>query len=826
MPWRPPHHRRVVSHPPVTTEEADHVSSASQPNGIVDKSITVNMSDPLKESTSPITADKSLSTNPTSKDLHTIKVNNGCQNLTSKIDHSSGRSSLSGKQQLSGNSSDSFIAGSWNECASEPKPITDPKPSPDNLVVVFSDEVKDIDDQKSQSSSLLAEPEDTSIQNESPVIKNAEPKTPTQSTKNDDGKSNSPSTIKKAPQKSNETTQASPLRRYLADVAQEVPSPIHKDPDDTVLSNTSTAQRSPDHAKQKSESSPQMSPNSNKDEKFQRNDGLRVDRVISRGGFAPRASRGRGIQRDPWARSRVPTTYHRQREFNYDFDKQSLDGEWSHNGGWPNIGGNNKGNKYSPKTSNGSIEVKAPSNAVHSTDMKPNGATKTDQISPSYKPATPNLSQDRWVTPPKQNKANGVLIDELTPSPGSNITHSQKLSPTGIVIPQKPDQDSTAVSSPSVFPSDKQIRRALVKVVKSENFIKLWQELQPSRPTVNRVYLEPNSAEDIADFHWREYNDIGGLPLDEFWSSYVTISPPPVDTADFDFRPWWKRYKSLKSMFILPYEVPDAKLDKTDEMYEVALEELSCTQKMQDFTFDYENEQKEKENRQRAWKEHRIVPESKAKQHKPRLNIYLRSARPKDLVQMVQIFNHNLKTSWGVIEPNPIDVDQMQYRHDSLESKLFPLIVAVKRRANRKSGPRGSRVTSFASDGEDEIVGYGLVDEYGPSGSVFHHTAELDIHVREEYQDQGIGKALLDHLLYVVDIGYKKQCLVEFEDNNRFSGNGSTRPFRSIVANIIYAPKSPHKDITRYRWIRAWMENFGFKKCGDIPEAAQRQKIW
>jgi L-amino acid N-acyltransferase YncA len=778
----------------------------------------------LTEPSNLNTVDTSLSTISDVGDPITVKETTDPQHLTSEFGHHNTISILPSQPRSSGNSSNSFAAGSWSDRTIDLKPAPEPQSTPSSPIKLFSD--LKLNGEVSQFLSNLPDSEDTTVENEDITDDSFGEKTATKSINAADIISKYQSTFKIASERPIEAAKVSPLQNNLADVAQEVPSPLCEDPDSTRLPDRLTAPNSPENIKELSESSLQASTSSTKTKSPQENTSIRLNGIHRRGGFAPRASRGWSGKRDSWIRSRVPSSYHHHRVSSYKSVQTNWDDEWPHITGWGNTQENNCGHIISPKTTRSHTEVRHLEDHLVSKNISQNGSTTTDPRSQSGKPSVQRLLLDRWITPPRQNKINGVLIDELTPSPESNKVGSQKESATIIAMSQNPDYLPMSPSFQSKFPSDKYVNRALAKARKSDNFIKVWAELQPSRRSVNRKCLEPNCAEDIADFCWREYDSIEGVSLDEFWTGLIKRPPPPADIADFDFRPWWRRYKSLKSIFIQPYEVPVAKLDKSDDMYEIAQGEVSCIKKMQDYSLQYEKEQKLKEDHQKVWDEHRIIQAPKPRHDKPSLNLYLRSAEPKDLTQLVQIFNHNLKTSWGVIEPHPIDLDQMKYRYDSLESKLFPLIVAVKRKANRKLSRKGSRVISFASGGEEEIIGYGIVDEYGPSGSIFHHTAELDIHVREEYQEQGIGKTLLDYLLYTIDSGYEKQCMVDFQDKTRFCSNSSTRPFRSIVANVVYAPKSPHRDITRYRWVRTWLEKFGFKKCGEIPEAAQRQEIW
>jgi L-amino acid N-acyltransferase YncA len=457
------------------------------------------------------------------------------------------------------------------------------------------------------------------------------------------------------------------------------------------------------------------------------------------------------------------------------------------------------------------------------------------QNTSTNKRATSTGSQNPYATPTRSVKADGVLIDELTPSPPEDTTSTRERRSVSVSNASETlnsskthDQATASTSGSIVFPNDKRVWRLLDKARKDDKFIEVWVAAQPPHKKVNQKFLRltENNDKSIADFLWREYDTIEGHSLDVFWTQHRKEPPPPDDEEDFSFRPWWTCYKTPKSMFLEPYMVPIADLDPRDNFYDKAMLEESLEERMKNFAKELrENQAYDKQQTRRLAIEHKM-PEARPRKQAPVISIYLRLARPKDFKQMVLIYNHNVKIGWGVIDLQTISVEEMNTRFEELQSKMLPIIVAVKQLANPKLGPKGKPIQSLAAQGEEDIVGYGIVDGYGSADSVFHTTAEIDIQVREQYQGSGVGNALLDYLLFTVDKDHTRQTKVEFTDKGRFSTQASTEPFRAVVANIIYAPKSPHRDIVRYRWLRKWFETFGFDKSGELHEIAQRQKIW
>lgn len=442
------------------------------------------------------------------------------------------------------------------------------------------------------------------------------------------------------------------------------------------------------------------------------------------------------------------------------------------------------------------------------------------------------LANGEWITPPKNSSAGGVILDDTTPSPKQASPQTRHRSPLTREINENPiGLGKPAVEDPfvsKVFPSHNDIARQLKMASRGSGGLSIdaWLELQPKACKVISC-LTQNESETIANRKWAEYEIPGIENLDDFWKHIITSSISTVDEGDLGFWPWWKTYKTDKSLFLKPYDVPDAHLDPDDNTYEVAKAEPSVVQKMTAFSQQLLKEKQTEAERYQALLTNKPQPVPKVRVQMPKLKIKLRSAEQRDWQQMIKIYNHNIITSWGIISEHKLDEEEFAERFYSLGEKSLPFIVAIKAKGNTKrlSMESESPVTSFAVDGEDEVMGYAWIDDYGPPDSIFFRTGEIEIHVRQEYQDQKIGKALLDHLLYVVDQGYQKRCEVEWSDNSRFGLPHSTRPFRALIANVVYAPKGPHRDMARYRWMKDWLERYKFSKVGELQDIGERQGL-
>lgn len=108
-------------------------------------------------------------------------------------------------------------------------------------------------------------------------------------------------------------------------------------------------------------------------------------------------------------------------------------------------------------------------------------------------------------------------------------------------------------------------------------------------------------------------------------------------------------------------------------------------------------------------------------------NLTIRVATIDDLPQIVDIYNQSVTTKQATADLTPVTVADRQAWFDAHTGKR-PLVVA--------------------QNAENQLLGWGsLSDLY--ARPAYHISSEISIYVANEAKGQGVGKALVNHLLQV-----------------------------------------------------------------------------
>ena len=108
-------------------------------------------------------------------------------------------------------------------------------------------------------------------------------------------------------------------------------------------------------------------------------------------------------------------------------------------------------------------------------------------------------------------------------------------------------------------------------------------------------------------------------------------------------------------------------------------------------------------------------------------NLTIRVATIDDLPQIVDIYNQSVTTKQATADLTPVTVADRQAWFDAHTGKR-PLVVA--------------------QNAENQLLGWGsLSDLY--ARPAYHISSEISIYVADEAKGQGVGKALVNHLLQV-----------------------------------------------------------------------------
>ncbi|KAF2431587.1 hypothetical protein EJ08DRAFT_733254 [Tothia fuscella] len=315
--------------------------------------------------------------------------------------------------------------------------------------------------------------------------------------------------------------------------------------------------------------------------------------------------------------------------------------------------------------------------------------------------------------------------------------------------------------------------------------------------------------------------EVDNQTLQTYWRSLHTSELQFVDEEDAGAIPYWQRYCGNDSDLQIPLEVPEAVLDPADEidnpgMYRkgkddanTALERIKENERRSKMS---ESQKKiASKNERRRLRELRDVPEilPPPNPNSPKINIYLRPATPGDLRQMLEIYNWYAENTTHVPEMVPLKDTDMLVRLNNVEARSLPAIVAVTK-SNTKL-PKGTRPTLQTT--QEKIVGFSYADDHEDRRSLHRYCAELEIYVHHEYLHKGVGKSLLDRMIWLLDPQYKSRDLVEWRvnpDDVAWNYAGSRRVINTVFAFPIYNSD----DKVRITWMSRWLEQFGFaKKC-------------
>lgn len=217
----------------------------------------------------------------------------------------------------------------------------------------------------------------------------------------------------------------------------------------------------------------------------------------------------------------------------------------------------------------------------------------------------------------------------------------------------------------------------------------------------------------------------------------------------------------------------------------------------------------------------------------PRANIFLRPAGVNDMGQIMEIHNYMVNNSVNQPEVEAsVLADLVEEYEQTKENGLHGSYLVAVSRTTRTSGGRGGfrgRHGPRVRDAPGEtVVGYAKAfDEFGRT-TMYRWNAVIEIWVREGYQNQGVGRSLMDRLLHSLDPDHKPSGPVDFVDTQSQTFTGGTRNFRKIYAHL-HAPSDTRNDkegMHAFRWQEAWLEKLGFVKTGNSPRAAHKCGKW
>ncbi|KAJ4538439.1 hypothetical protein ABEF95_015340 [Exophiala dermatitidis] len=192
-------------------------------------------------------------------------------------------------------------------------------------------------------------------------------------------------------------------------------------------------------------------------------------------------------------------------------------------------------------------------------------------------------------------------------------------------------------------------------------------------------------------------------------------------------------------------------------------------------------------------------------------NIYLRPAVASDFPGMTKIYNWHITNGIRPPELREITTQDMAGRHELCTSNRLPVIVAVERtRKNARKKPLRRRMNNSnqpvqnVAVKDENVVGWAAATDWGAPDYVETITAELEIYVAAEFRQQGIGRCLMDAILYATDRGYNPQRGYDFqvapEIQHVYTGGGY-RDLHKIIFQVrsYNKPVSPEEEYRHNR---------------------------
>ncbi|KAF2624839.1 hypothetical protein BU25DRAFT_125193 [Macroventuria anomochaeta] len=300
----------------------------------------------------------------------------------------------------------------------------------------------------------------------------------------------------------------------------------------------------------------------------------------------------------------------------------------------------------------------------------------------------------------------------------------------------------------------------------------------------------------------------------KFWEELPQRAPATLSDVDImEDPPYWERWEDdhPDSCFMTSLVVPEAKIDPkdSDNELESPFAMLCTTERLARI-----KEIKDSKARRAHARRNKPIPTSAHegpqwpdRRLQPKANIYLRPIQPADVCGVMTIYNHYVNHTVHAHELEERTEENIRCRIDDTIKVGLPFLVAVAKR-NQRRGPQGY-VT-------ETIVGFVHLDDYVDQTSMYRYTFELELYVHPGYIRQGIGKCLLDRMMYIANTGYNIKGGYEWVNEFEYLKNGKSRVVKTILATLHYERGD---DV---EWATSYLGDFGFKKAGRFAQIGHK----
>jgi L-amino acid N-acyltransferase YncA len=328
-------------------------------------------------------------------------------------------------------------------------------------------------------------------------------------------------------------------------------------------------------------------------------------------------------------------------------------------------------------------------------------------------------------------------------------------------------------------------------------------------------------------------NNIENQTLQSFWKSLMQTVLSPVDESDLQGAPFWQRYND-NTTILQPLKHEEAKCEpvEDDVSREYFLYKTGQTQTAE-LAIKKHNEKvnaKEREeiNNRRMIKERCTAEKARFQEPpppnplRPAANFYLRPLSvSRDSAALHEIYTHYAANTFQAVDNAAVDLAAFCSELQALRATALPMIVAVERAPGAKHKSRFEATTRAP----EKIIGYATTDQGSTSRKQMSHLGHMEIYVHPEYAHKGVGKNLLDRMLWLLDPTYRIQGDVSWKTPSNELSYTMPGGKRSVVA-VRVAMFYGEGEKAKADWVGTWLEKFAFEKQADFSRAGMKMGQW
>ena len=199
--------------------------------------------------------------------------------------------------------------------------------------------------------------------------------------------------------------------------------------------------------------------------------------------------------------------------------------------------------------------------------------------------------------------------------------------------------------------------------------------------------------------------------------------------------------------------------------------------------------------------------------HKPKANIYVRPGEDRDMTQITEMYNYYVRTSVVASERKELTVAQWRARWQATVTDHYAFLVAVI--MHGKQPPEKVPVRNRRHI-DETVVGFAFAEDYGDDEGLYRYTCELQFWVHHSYSRVGVGKTLVDRMLFAMDPMYPSRHGTPFvggEDEQKYKDGG----YKIIKKILIHIPFLADDD-SDFKWQAKWLVGFDFFHVCTLPD--------